>query len=98
MWVCPMPSNKSRSLCLSSSGYPLILIARFQLYAYSLPPRRHDCTYCTLSVTIISRGCIITSDLLLLGITWSATYKTSREIKALNHVTSLSSVLFRDGP
>ncbi|TFK94268.1 hypothetical protein K466DRAFT_476918, partial [Polyporus arcularius HHB13444] len=48
-------------------------------------------------VTIISRGCLITSDLLLMGITWFATYKTSREIKALNQVTSMSSVMFRDG-
>ncbi|KAI0722375.1 hypothetical protein C8T65DRAFT_704876 [Cerioporus squamosus] len=48
--------------------------------------------------TIISRVCLITSDLVLMGITWFATYKTSREIKALNQVASLSSVLFRDGP
>ncbi|RPD66871.1 hypothetical protein L226DRAFT_542117 [Lentinus tigrinus ALCF2SS1-7] len=47
--------------------------------------------------TIISRISLITSDLLLMGVTWLATYKTSRQIKALNQVTSLSSVLFRDG-
>ncbi len=48
-------------------------------------------------VTIVSRTCLITSDLLVLAITWMATYKNSREMKLLGQSTSLSSILFRDG-
>ncbi|KAM5534811.1 hypothetical protein V8D89_011527 [Ganoderma adspersum] len=55
---------------------------------------------CSLSislVTVVSRTCIITSDLLVLAITWMATFKNSREMKLLGQSTSLSSILFRDG-
>ncbi|KAI0774589.1 hypothetical protein C8Q74DRAFT_1199632 [Fomes fomentarius] len=48
-------------------------------------------------VTIISRVCLVTSDLLVIFITWKATYKTSREIKVLGQGSSLSSILFRNG-
>ncbi|KAI0774510.1 hypothetical protein C8Q74DRAFT_840811 [Fomes fomentarius] len=41
--------------------------------------------------------CLISSDLLVMCITWKATYKTSREIKVLGQGTSLSSILFRNG-
>ncbi|KAI1796103.1 hypothetical protein LXA43DRAFT_970023 [Ganoderma leucocontextum] len=48
--------------------------------------------------TIVSRVCLITSDLLVLAITqWTATYKNSKEMKLLGQSTSLSSILFRDG-
>ncbi|KAI0769942.1 hypothetical protein C8Q74DRAFT_1272247 [Fomes fomentarius] len=36
---------------------------------------------------------LIASDLLVMGITWRATYQTSREIKTLGHRTSLSNIL-----
>ena len=49
------------------------------------------------TVTIVSRTCIITSDLLVLAITWMATFKNSREMKLLGQRTSLSNILFRDG-
>ncbi|KAI0758144.1 hypothetical protein C8Q74DRAFT_1221844 [Fomes fomentarius] len=52
----------------------------------------------TLStVAISSRVCIIGADLMVLGITWAATYKASREIHALGQRTSLSGILLRDG-
>ena len=35
--------------------------------------------------------------MLVLAITCYKTYRTSRELKALNQTTSLSSILFRDG-
>ncbi|TBU33043.1 hypothetical protein BD311DRAFT_653099 [Dichomitus squalens] len=47
--------------------------------------------------TVVSRVCLITSDLLVLAITWMGTYKDSREMKLLGQTTSLSSILFRDG-
>ncbi|KAI0793678.1 hypothetical protein C8Q74DRAFT_1215220 [Fomes fomentarius] len=50
-----------------------------------------------LKVTIISRVCLITSDLLVVCVTWKATYKTSREIKVLGQQSSLSSILFKNG-
>ncbi|KAI0758218.1 hypothetical protein C8Q74DRAFT_1221898 [Fomes fomentarius] len=53
--------------------------------------------YSFLILTIISKVCLITSDLLVLCITWKVTYKTSRENKALGQGTSLSSILFRNG-
>ena len=37
------------------------------------------------------------SDVLVMGCTWIATYKTSRENRLLGQKTSLSSVLLRDG-
>ncbi|KAI0722514.1 hypothetical protein C8Q76DRAFT_793560 [Earliella scabrosa] len=59
---------------------------------------RHTCTSLTSDpVLIVSRTCLITSDILVLGITWNATYRASREIKALGQRTSLSDILFRDG-
>ncbi|KAI0767660.1 hypothetical protein C8Q74DRAFT_1203629 [Fomes fomentarius] len=48
-------------------------------------------------VAIISRVCLIASDLLVMCITWKATYKTSREMRVLGQGTSLSSILFRNG-
>ncbi|KAI0774576.1 hypothetical protein C8Q74DRAFT_1218311 [Fomes fomentarius] len=47
--------------------------------------------------TIISRVCLITSDLLVMCITWKATYKMSRDIKVLGQGSSLSNILFRNG-
>ncbi|KAI0758231.1 hypothetical protein C8Q74DRAFT_1210254, partial [Fomes fomentarius] len=54
-------------------------------------------TWICSSMTIISRVCLVTSDLLVMCITWKATYKTSREIKVLGQGTSLSSILLRNG-
>ncbi|KAI0774496.1 hypothetical protein C8Q74DRAFT_1270480 [Fomes fomentarius] len=49
-------------------------------------------------LTIVSRVCLIASDLLVMCITWNATYKTSRDsIKVLGQGNSLSSILFRNG-
>ncbi|KAI0707183.1 hypothetical protein C8Q76DRAFT_860361 [Earliella scabrosa] len=48
-------------------------------------------------VTIISRSCLIISDLLVIGITWKATLSSSRTLNGMVHTTSISSILFRDG-
>ena len=50
-----------------------------------------------LTVTIISRSCLIFSDLLVIGITWKATLSSSRTLNGMVHTTSVSSILFRDG-
>ncbi|KAI0807997.1 hypothetical protein C8Q74DRAFT_1230487 [Fomes fomentarius] len=47
--------------------------------------------------TIICRVCLLASDLLVMAITWNATYRTRRVARALGHNTSLSGILFRDG-
>ncbi|KAI0774565.1 hypothetical protein C8Q74DRAFT_845384 [Fomes fomentarius] len=46
-------------------------------------------------VTIISRLCLVAADLMVMGITWKATYRTSRDI--IGRRSSLSSILLRDG-
>ncbi|KAI0722669.1 hypothetical protein C8Q76DRAFT_719703 [Earliella scabrosa] len=46
---------------------------------------------------IVSRTSLITSDFLVLAITWVAIYKTRGEIKALGQSTSLADIMFRDG-
>ncbi|KAI0774609.1 hypothetical protein C8Q74DRAFT_1201129, partial [Fomes fomentarius] len=48
-------------------------------------------------IAILTMVCLIISDLLVMCITWKATYKTSRDIKVLGQGTSLSSILFRNG-
>ena len=49
-------------------------------------------------VTVMSRGALILADLLVLAITWKATFKASRyNIRDLGQRTSLSTILFRDG-
>ncbi|KAI0722681.1 hypothetical protein C8Q76DRAFT_719744 [Earliella scabrosa] len=47
--------------------------------------------------TIVSRTGLILSDLLVLAVTWNATYRHSREMKALGQRASLSDILFRNG-
>ncbi|KAI0758205.1 hypothetical protein C8Q74DRAFT_1303755 [Fomes fomentarius] len=47
--------------------------------------------------TIIARVCLIASDLLVMGITWNATFRTSKAAQAIGQKLSLSTVLFRDG-
>ncbi|KAI0722672.1 hypothetical protein C8Q76DRAFT_782863 [Earliella scabrosa] len=51
----------------------------------------------SLSSSTDRMTCLITSDVLVLCLTWNATYKTSRAIKALGQRVSLSDILFRDG-
>ena len=51
-----------------------------------------------LVVIVVSRSTLILADLLVLAITWKATFKTSREnVRALGQRMSLSAILFRDG-
>ena len=51
-----------------------------------------------LAVTIVSRITLVSADLLVLAITWKATFKASRDdIRAFGQRTSLSAILFRDG-
>ncbi len=53
----------------------------------------------SLAVTIISRTCLIASDLIVIIVTWLATYKTTRLARATGHKTrvTLSVLLLRDG-
>ncbi|KAI0722599.1 hypothetical protein C8Q76DRAFT_782821 [Earliella scabrosa] len=49
-------------------------------------------------LTVVSRSTLIIADLLVLAVTWKATFKTSREnVRALGQRMSLSAILFRDG-
>ncbi|KAI0722630.1 hypothetical protein C8Q76DRAFT_719554 [Earliella scabrosa] len=49
------------------------------------------------SLVVISRVSLITAELLVLIITWRATLKTSRDIRALGQGMLLSATMFRDG-
>ncbi|KAI0722602.1 hypothetical protein C8Q76DRAFT_691336 [Earliella scabrosa] len=50
------------------------------------------------TMAIVSRSTLVSADLLVLAITWKATFKASRDdIRAFGQRTSLSAILFRDG-
>ncbi|KAI0722600.1 hypothetical protein C8Q76DRAFT_782822, partial [Earliella scabrosa] len=46
---------------------------------------------------ILSRTCLIAADIVVLAITWNATFKMSRESRAVGQRASLSAIMFRDG-
>ena len=52
-----------------------------------------------LAVTIISRSSLIASDLIVIVVTWFATYKTTKLARASGHKArmTLSVLLLRDG-
>ncbi|KAI0758211.1 hypothetical protein C8Q74DRAFT_1441781 [Fomes fomentarius] len=85
------------TLVLLSSLAPLVVNFVGMGY-WSVVGTSHGCIITIpLSATIQNQVCLITSDLLVMCITWKATYKTSREIKVLGQGTSLSGILFRNG-
>ncbi|KAI0758136.1 hypothetical protein C8Q74DRAFT_301942 [Fomes fomentarius] len=49
------------------------------------------------SLIIVSRTCLIISDILVMIITWTATYRNSKDMAALHQGTSVSKILLRDG-
>ena len=51
----------------------------------------------TSSVLLVNYAGPVLSDLLVLVITWRATYKNRRNIEELGRTLSLSQVIFRDG-
>ncbi|KAI0761519.1 hypothetical protein BD413DRAFT_617040 [Trametes elegans] len=57
-----------------------------------------QCESSRLHITILSRACLITADLIVLLVTWNATYRTSRMHRTiLVNTSSFASTLLRDG-
>lgn len=102
VWGCGQDVAESPSL---STRLVVIVIVRFggaadvvssSCASVFLPPpfwAHHN------SVTIISRSSLIASDLIVIVVTWLATYKTTRLARVAGHKSrmTLSVLLLRDG-
>ncbi|KAI0707182.1 hypothetical protein C8Q76DRAFT_860360 [Earliella scabrosa] len=83
----PYPGAPSTHQCVEGCAALLYIAEMLSIFQY-LP----------WALTIITRTCLITCDLLVIGITWKATFALNRELKgiAISRM-GFSGVLFRDG-
>ncbi|KAI0694085.1 hypothetical protein C8T65DRAFT_744499 [Cerioporus squamosus] len=57
----------------------------------------YDSTSVSIIANLITRVPMVAADLIVVAVTWSATYKATREARVLGKQPSITKILFRDG-
>ena len=81
---------------------PVLLIYREGVCALLLFLRYNSLLSVNIQVTIVPRTCLVAADVMVIFVTWHATYRTNRTmrkalVRSLGSQGNLSSTLLRDG-
>ncbi len=94
MYMCTSKSliilHYMRRSC--SSEQLLVFSSTSQACDYGFTSRRHRIA------NLFTRVPLVAADLIVVAITWSATYKAMREARVLGRQPSIIKILFKDGP